>query len=47
ELACRAYMREPEPVDEANWPTPLDERAEPTRATLRRVLEAIAAWVRE
>ncbi|HEY1942886.1 MAG TPA: N-formylglutamate deformylase [Roseiarcus sp.] len=40
ELACRAYMREPEFVDEANWPTPFDARsAEPTRATLRRVLE--------
>jgi formiminoglutamase len=45
ELGCRAYMREPEPVGEANWPTPLDpERAAPTRATLRRVLETALAW---
>ena len=41
ELACRAYMAEPERVDATNWPTPLDEtRAAPTRATLERVLEA-------
>lgn len=46
ELACRTYMREPEPVDEANWPTPLDAApAAPTRATLRRVLETMLAWV--
>ncbi len=45
ELACRAYMAEPERVDEANWPTPLDEtRAAPTRATLKRVLEAAVEW---
>ena len=47
ELACRAYMAEPERVDETNWPTPLDEaRAAPTRATLKRVLEAALQWVR-
>ncbi len=45
ELACRAYMREPESVDEENWPTPLDpERADKTRATLRRVLETMLAF---
>jgi formiminoglutamase len=46
ELACRAYMREPETLDEANWPTPLDPaRADKTRATLRRVLETMLGWV--
>jgi formiminoglutamase len=48
ELACRAYMAEPKRVDATNWPTPLDEaRAAPTRATLKRVLEATLAWVRD
>jgi formiminoglutamase len=47
ELACRAYMAEPERVDATSWPTPLDEsRAAPTRATLKRVLEAALEWVR-
>jgi formiminoglutamase len=47
ELACRAYMAEPERVDPSNWPTPLDEsRAAPTRATLKRVLEAVLQWLR-
>ena len=42
ELACRAYMHEPERPAPENWPTPIDEkRAAPTRATLKRVLEAI------
>jgi N-formylglutamate deformylase len=47
ELACRAYMREPErPAPEA-WPTAVDEtRATPTRATIKRVLEAILDWAR-
>jgi N-formylglutamate deformylase len=46
ELACRSYMREPETAGEANWPTPLDPvRADPTRATLRSVLEAILVWL--
>jgi N-formylglutamate deformylase len=46
ELACRAYMREPERVDETNWPTPIDPaRAEKTRATLRRVLEVALGWI--
>jgi N-formylglutamate deformylase len=47
ELACRAYMVEPEPVEASNWPTPLDEaRAAPTRATLKRALEATLQWAR-
>ena len=42
ELACRAYMSEPERPAPDNWPAPIDEaRARPTRATLKRVLEAI------
>ena len=42
ELACRAYMDEPERPAPENWPTPIDEkRAAPTRATIRRVLEAM------
>jgi len=46
ELACRAYMTEPERVDATNWPTALDEAlAAPTRATLKRVLEAALQWV--
>jgi formiminoglutamase len=46
ELGCRAYMQEPDAVDETNWPAPLDaERAEKTRATLRKVLETMLAWV--
>ncbi len=46
ELACRAYMREPEPPAPDNWPTPLDDkRARATRATLRRVLETMLEHV--
>jgi N-formylglutamate deformylase len=46
ELACRAYMQEPERPGPENWPTPIDEkRAAPTRATLKRVLEAILSEV--
>jgi formiminoglutamase len=46
ELACRAYMHEPERPAPENWPTPIDEkRAAPTRATIRRVLEAILARI--
>ena len=42
ELACRAYMHEPERPAPDNWPTQIDEkRAAPTRATIKRVLEAI------
>ena len=44
ELACRAYMREPERPAPDNWPTPIDEeRAAPTRAMIKRILEAILA----
>ncbi len=46
ELACRGYMQEPSPIDLSNWPTPLDEAlAAPTRATLKRVLEALLNFV--
>jgi N-formylglutamate deformylase len=46
ELACRAYMQEAERPAPENWPTPIDQRrAEPTRATIRRVLEAMLAEV--
>ena len=46
ELACRAYMHEPERPAPENWPTPIDEkRAAPTRATIKRVLEAILECV--
>lgn len=46
ELACRAYMHEPENVDDDNWPTPLDPAlADKTRATLRKVLATMLAWV--
>jgi formiminoglutamase len=46
ELACRAYMHEPERPVPDNWPTPIaEERAAATRATIRRVLEAMLAWV--
>ncbi len=42
ELACRAYMEEPERPTPDNWPAPIDEaRARSTRATLKRVLKAI------
>ena len=42
ELACRAYLREPEgPVTSANWPVAWDAgRAAPLRAVLERVLIA-------
>jgi N-formylglutamate deformylase len=46
ELACRAYMQEPERPTSENWPTPIDEKsAAPTRATLKRVLETILSEV--
>ena len=46
ELACRAYMQEPERPTLGNWPTPIDEkRGAPTRATIKRVLEAILSEV--
>ena len=41
ELACRGYMREPDPVNADNWPTPYDEAfAAPMRAALEKVLRA-------
>jgi N-formylglutamate deformylase len=47
ELACRAYMQEPDHPGPENWPTPIDEkRATSTRATLKRVLEAMLERVR-
>ena len=46
ELACRAYMQEPERPGPENWPTPIDEkRATSTRATIKRVLEVILTWI--
>ena len=40
ELACRAYLDEPDVLTEHNWPVSYDvARASETRATLRRVLE--------
>jgi N-formylglutamate deformylase len=46
ELACRAYMHEPDHPTPGNWPTPIDEkRAGPTRVTIKRVLEAILSEV--
>jgi N-formylglutamate deformylase len=46
ELACRAYMQEPDYPAPENWPTPIDEkRAAPTRSTIKRVLEAMLSEV--
>jgi formiminoglutamase len=46
ELACRAYMQEPERPGPENWPTPIDEkRATPTRATVKQAVEAILSQV--
>jgi formiminoglutamase len=46
ELACRAYMQEPERPAPDNWPAPIDQaRADATRGTLKRVLEAILAGI--
>ena len=47
ELACRAYMQEPEHPAPENWPTPIDQkRAARTRATIKGVLEAILERMR-
>jgi len=47
ELACRAYMTEPERPNPDNWPAPLEpERAARTRTTLRRVLQAVIDCLR-
>ncbi len=44
ELACRAYMLEPEAPSPDNWPQPIDPgRAVRTRATLRKILQTILA----
>src|SRR5271157_1179478 len=44
ELACRAYMLEPEAPSSDSWPQPIDPgRAARTRATLRKILETILA----
>ena len=46
EIACRAYMREPDSPTRENWPAPIDQdRASATRSTLRRVLETILARI--
>jgi N-formylglutamate deformylase len=46
ELACRAYMDEPEgPLTPANWPSLYDsDRATPARAVLAKVLETCIAF---
>ncbi len=42
ELACRGYLREPEAVDEGNWPGPYDpDYALPIRNVLTRILESL------
>ena len=48
ELACRAYMVEPDRPSPDNWPQPIDAaRAAVTRATLRKVLETVLEGVRK
>jgi len=45
ELACRAYLDEPETPDASNWPTPYAEpRAAPLRTVLRDVLQSTLAF---
>jgi len=45
ELACRAYMVEPERPAPVNWPGAVDEaRAGPTRTTLRELLNVLIEW---
>jgi formiminoglutamase len=47
ELACRAYMAEPESPRPDNWPPPLDPaRAGPTQIVLRSVLATCLAFVK-
>ncbi len=47
ELACRAYMDDPADPGPHNWPGPIDEeRAAPTRATLRALLAVLLEWTR-
>jgi len=41
ELACRGYMREPDDIDESNWPSAYDPKfAAPLQETLRKILQA-------
>ncbi|HLZ83501.1 MAG TPA: N-formylglutamate deformylase [Caulobacteraceae bacterium] len=49
EMACRAYMDEPEgPLTATNWPPPYDpDRATPARAVLAKVLETCIAFALE
>jgi formiminoglutamase len=48
ELACRAYMVEPDPISPANWPTLYDpDFAKPLRADLERVLRACLDFAAE
>jgi formiminoglutamase len=48
ELACRAYMLEPDEPSSDNWPPPIDTgRASRTRAALRRILETVLAQLCE
>lgn len=47
ELACRGYMREPAEVGPDNWPSPYDAAiAEPSRQTLKTILQAALDWAR-
>jgi N-formylglutamate deformylase len=48
ELACRAYMREPEDaVDERNWPSPYEpDYAAGTQKSLTNFLDDALAWAR-
>ncbi|HEY8537694.1 MAG TPA: N-formylglutamate deformylase [Steroidobacteraceae bacterium] len=47
ELACRAYMDEPEVIDEQTWPPPYSEpRARAVRRVLRNVLERCLAFAK-
>ncbi|HLW93053.1 MAG TPA: N-formylglutamate amidohydrolase, partial [Roseiarcus sp.] len=46
ELACRAYMREPETVGLDNWPTPYEPTyAAATRGVLQEIFSTILAWL--
>ena len=48
ELACRAYMVEPDRPTPDNWPQPIAAvRAHVTRATLQKVLETVLDGVRK
>jgi formiminoglutamase len=46
ELACRAYLREPQTVGPHNWPTPYDPAcAAATRGVLHKLFATILAWI--